>query len=165
MNISVIFLWKEYFYKWQKALTRGSQRKKQSHLIWVPLNVIPSRTFPTVLQNAQIWVMASNFPRQTENLAQLRAVQTVRVERSSCILNHIDRMAAVLNGHQDASGIQDGVIVGSFQHLRPGVTPIIWDIHIRDHHWDGIPHATCNTIPHLLSTNQQWNRKDLLPRE
>lgn len=78
--------------------------------------------------------MVSNFPQQTENLPQLRAVQIVRVEPSSCILNHIDRMAAVLHGHQDASGIQDGVIVGSFQHLRPGVTPIIGDIHIRDHH-------------------------------
>lgn len=85
-------------------------------------------------------------------------MQIVWVELSSCILNHIDRMTTVLDGHNDASGIQDGIIVGSFQHLRPGVTPIIWDVHIWDHHWDGIPHATCNTIHHVLSTNQQGNR-------
>lgn len=67
-------------------------------------------------------------------------------------------MAAVLDGYNDAPGIQDGVIVGSFQHLQPGVTPVIWDVHIWDHHWDGISHATCNTIHHLISTHQQWNR-------
>lgn len=74
-------------------------------------------------------------------------------------------MAAVLNGYDDASRIQDGVIVGSFQHLHPWVTPVIWDVHIWDHHGDGIPHATYNTAHHLISTRQQRNREESLSRE
>lgn len=52
----------------------------------------------------------------------------------SCILNHIDRLHGLLNGHDDAPRIQDGVVMGSFKHPCPGVATIIRNVNIWGHY-------------------------------
>ncbi len=47
----------------------------------------------------------------------------------------------MLHGHQQASWVQDGVMVRPLQSLQPGVASIIRHIHIRSHQWDCVTYT------------------------
>lgn len=47
----------------------------------------------------------------------------------------------VFHGHQQASWIQDSIVMRPLQSLLPGVASIIRHVHIRCQHWDWVTHA------------------------
>lgn len=60
-------------------------------------------------------------------------------------LDDVDGLAGVLDGHDEAARVEDGVVVGPLQHPRPRVAPVVRDVDVGAHHRDGPPHAPCQT--------------------